>query len=527
MARLKARLEAKESKNQIPTGPEDFAEYVNDPIGFANDVLGCRLWPKQEEILLSLTTEQRIAVRSGQKCGKSRIVIIAVLWFVCCHKDAKVIMTAPTGRQVREILWHELRNVCNKAIKPLGASPAKTPAGGMRFPDGRQVIGFSVTDTRSEDMAGTSGAALMYVIDEASGFSQTIFEAIEGNLGGSPMGRLMIISNPTQPSGFFFDAFHRSADFWKKFTISSEEASLYADKFPGLMRADTIRRQEKDKGRDSQWFRIRILGQFPSSAINSVISLADVDASKERFLAETLRRFCVAKRLGADTPSSSLKTLSDIEIAALYGPKDGPLEFGADVARFGDDSTVIRPRRGEYLLPYRLVHGFDTQEVAGAVAAMVRDLAAPNEVALVKVDGIGYGAGVVDALRRVEFQSILRVIDVNVSKTSDDPERFPNLRSQLWFAITEFLRGGGCLHDASGDEDGKLDAELLTPTYKIDPQGRQVVEPKADTKQRLGRSPDRADATALAIYNAQIAPVMAPIKPPVQTPSRWGSDRGF
>lgn len=527
MARLRARLEARKPTIPIPTGPEDFAEYVNDPVGFANDVLGCRLWPKQEEILLSLTTDQRIAVRSGQKCGKSRIVIVAVLWFVCCHKDAKVIMTAPTGRQVREILWHELRNVCNKAVRPLGASPAKTPAGGMRFPDGRQVIGFSVTDTRSEDMAGTSGAALMYVVDEASGFSQTIFEAIEGNLGGSPMGRLMIISNPTQPSGFFFDAFHRSADFWKKFTISSEEASLYADQFPGLMRADTIRRQEKDKGRDSQWFRIRILGQFPSSAINSVISLSDVDASKERFLAETLRRFCAAKRLGTDTPSSSLKTLSDTEIAALYGPKDGPLEFGVDVARFGDDSTVIRPRRGKYLLPYRLVHGFDTQEVAGVVAAMVRDLAAHDEVALVKVDGIGYGAGVVDALRRVEFQSLLRVIDVNVSKTSDDPERFVNLRSQLWFAITEFLKADGCLHDAGGDEDGKLDAELLTPTYKIDPKGRQVVEPKADTKQRLGRSPDRADATALAIYRASNTPVMAPKTTPISTPSRWGSDRGF
>lgn len=509
-------------------GPEAFRKYRNDPIGFAREVLGIKIWPKQEEILRAIAFQQRIAVRSGQKCGKSRIVVVAVLWFVSVHPGAKVIMTAPTARQVREILWHELTQVYKRSARPLGGKLNLSPAGGLRFADGRQVIGFSVTDTKSENMAGTSGDALMYVIDEASGFSGTIFDAIEGNLGGSSNGRLLMISNPTQPSGFFYDAFHRTADSWCKFAISSEDASRYADEFPGLMRAETIRREEKNKGRDSAWFRIRILGQFPTSSANAVHSLAEIDAAKERFLTETVKRFCARANAKVDsTSSSSLRTMSDVEIGRLYGPKDGRLEFGVDVARFGDDATTIRPRRGKTLLPYRVIQGYDTQEVAGAVAAYARELLAPDERALVKVDGIGYGAGVVDALRRAEFRSILDVYDVNVSHKADDEARFPNLRSQLWFAGAEFIKDGGSLHDAGGEEDGRLDAEWLTPTYKIDPQGRQVVEPKADTKKRLGRSPDRADATNLAIYTPPIMHIIAPKTTAPAVESRWGSSRGF
>ena len=529
----KARLTEIQKKRQAalqakrPKGPEAFAEYREEPVRFSEEILGIRLWPKQQEILRSLTTHSQVAVRSGQKCGKTMLAVIAALWFVVCHVDAAVILTAPTGRQVREILWKELRQVYMRSRVPLGGKMNVSPAGGLRYPDGRQIIGFSVTDTAPEDMAGTSGKTLMYVIDEASGFSQAIFEAIEGNLGGSTKGRLLAISNPTQPSGFFFDAFHRSAAMWCRFALSSEEASQHADEFPGLMRPETIQRKAQDVGRDSPWFRIRILGEFPTSAINSVVSLADIDAAKERFLTETFKRLCLAKMASAEVDTTSrIDSISDKELCGLYGPKDGALELGVDVARFGDDATVIRPRRGRYLLPYRTIQGFDSQAVAGAVIAMAKELRRGDERVLVKVDGIGYGAGVVDALRRDEFRPYVEVIDVNVAKVSDDPERWPNLRSQLWFAIIEFFQSGGALHDAKGDEDGKLDAELLTPTYKVDPQGRHVVEPKADTKARLGRSPDRADATALAIYNARPMRIVAP--PPVkQAPARWGDTRGF
>jgi len=517
--------------SKVPKGPEDFAEYRSDPVRFSEEVLGIRLWPKQQDILRALTTSPQIAVRSGQKCGKTMISVIAALWFVVCHVDANVILTAPTGRQVREILWKELRQVYLRAKVPLGGKLNVSPAGGLRYSDGRQIIGYSVTDTAPEDMAGTSGKTLMYVIDEASGFSQAIFDAIEGNLGGSTFGRLLAISNPTQVSGFFFDAFHRSASSWHRFAISSEEASKYANDFTGLMQPETIARKAKDGGRDSPWFRIRILGQFPTSATNSVCSLAHIDSAKERFLTEAFRRLCLAKMV--DPSADSTRAINEREldeIAKLFGPDDGPLEFGVDVARFGDDATVIQPRRGKWLLPYKAVQGYGTHEVVGAILYLTKALAHEGERAHVKIDGTGgYGGGVVDTLRLPENAPFVTVLEVNVSTRSDDEERYPNLRSQLWFAISEWLKDGGGMHTALGEEDGKLDAELLTPTYKFDPKGRQVVEPKDETKKRLGRSPDRADAAALAVYNARpIAPALLP-KTPVKAPApdRWGAARGY
>jgi hypothetical protein len=187
----------------------------------------------------------------------------------------------------------------------------------------------------------------------------------------------------------------------------------------------------------------------------------------------------------------------------------GALEVGVDVARFGDDDTVIQPRRGLFLFPQIIIHGYDSIEVAGAVLAAIKDHRAPHEKATVKVDGIGYGAGVVDQLRACEITvgetklkpiEMCDVIDVNVAERSDDPESFPNLRSQLWFGVSDFLKDGGSLPPGSGEEEGKLDAELMTPTYKFDPTGRRQVESKADIKKRMNRSPDRADAVALAVY---------------------------
>lgn len=509
--------------------PEDFAHYRTDPLGYVREVLGVKLWPKQEEILLSLTTEPQIAIRSGQKCGKSRVAACAALWFWSCFPAAFVILTAPTGRQVREILWKEIALLYNNSRVQLGGRLASAPSSGLRAADGRAIIGFSTTATKAENMAGPSGAALMYIVDEASGYSQTIFDAIQGNLSGSVVGRLVILSNPTRPTGFFYDAFHRSAASWKKFRISSEEAAQYADVFPGLMRPETIVKKTKDPGRDSAWFRIRILGEFPDKAANAIVSLKDVDAAKDAFLTEALKR--LRAKYGPDVPESRAAQLTLQDCAELFTMADGPLELGVDVARFGDDRSVIQPRRGRFLFPYVAVHGYDSGQVAGEAIRIAKILRAPHEIAFAKVDVIGYGAGVFDFLNLEENRAFVRPVAVNVSVVSDDPEKFPNLRSQLWFAIADFLRESGALHVALGEEEGRLEAELLTPGYKVDPRGRQVVEEKLDIKARLGRSPDIADAVGLAIYNAR------PL-PPAQVPktqrdsardggSRWSNQRGF
>ncbi len=509
----RAKQEAETRKNLQPLPPEHdrFAAYRSDPVRFAIEVLGVFLYPRQEEILRAIanTKKGRVAVRSGHKCGKSIVAVIAALWTVCCFPRSRVVLTATSGHQVRNVLWKELRTRYREAKVPLGGVMAKTPAGGFKFEDGREIIGLSVDKT--ENIAGYSGANVLWIVDEASGVNESIFEAIEGNAQSGA--RIVIISNPTKTVGFFYDAFHTRAAEWDRFKISAEEAAPYADRIPGLSRPEEIEKKIKRLGREHPIVRVRVLGEFPGTSENTIVSLHLVEQAHERWI-ETVTRSLAANGgnfapQGADAPAQRRYPLS--LLATCTGTDLGALEIGVDAARFGDDNSTITPRRGKFVYPQVIRHGLDGVELAGAAIATAKLLRKPHEKVTFKVDGIGIGASCVDQLRKViREEPELRgweIHDINVSKVSDDEEKFPNLRSQLWFAVSEFLEEGGTLPPPVDelDEDGALDAELMAPIYKFDPKGRQVVESKADTKKRINRSPDRADSLSLAIYGGAAA----------------------
>lgn len=518
--RAAEQAKAEAAKPPPPPESERFARYREDPVGFAVHVLGLFLYPRQEEILRALCSskKKRVAVRSGHKCGKSITAVVAALWTACCFPGARVILTAPTGRQVRDVLWKELRDRHRDAKLPLGGRLAKTPSGGFKYDDGREIIGFSTDKT--EGMAGYSGSNVLWIIDEASGFDESIFEAIDGNAQSGA--RIFIISNPTQTVGFFYDAFHLRAAEWDRFRISSEEAAVYADRLPGLSRPEEVEKRIARHGRAHPIVRVRVLGEFPSAAADTVVSLHLVELGKEAWKA------ILAERIRVHFGDAAPAEITPRVMARAVGSELGPLEFGVDVARFGDDDTVITPRRGKFLFPQIVVHGYDSNEIAGVVIAAIKDHRIGNERAMVKVDGIGYGSGVVDRLQQAEAREFCQVVDVNVSVKSDDEESYPNLRSQLWFGVADFLAEGGTLPQSANDEDGMLDAELMTPKYKFDTKGRRVVEPKVEIKKRMNRSPDRADSVALAIYKCGSLSIPAQPKPTGDSGYRWADEgRGY
>ena len=161
------------------------------------------------------------------------------------------------------------------------------------------------------------------------------------------------------------------------------------------------------------------------------------------------------------------------------------------------------PRRGQRIYPTVTVQGFDTLGVVGKVLEVRELYAREGEVVSTKVDvSGGYGGGVADVLR-ADHGKLVSVVEVNSSERSDDPEKNTNIRTQLHFAVADWLKDGGEL-----PEDKKLEAELLTPTYGFDARGRRKVESKDEVKKRLKRSPDRADALALAVYSKPRAPVL-------------------
>ena len=441
------------------------ARWEHDPARFALEALGVKTWTRQRDILCAIDEHPRVAVRSGHKVSKSHSAVCAALWWVCTRRGGKVVMTAPSNNQIENILWAELRAVFARAKVTLGIPPALKPITGWHLPDGRGIYGFS-TDN-AERMAGISGANTLFLVDEASGVPEYVFEAIEGNRAGGA--RIAMFGNPTQTSGTFFDAFHTKAEFWKCLHVSSEEAAAHVPHISGLALPGYIEEKRRDWGTDSPLFRVRILGEFPRQASDAVVGLEAVLAAVARH-------------------------------AAAVG--EGPLHLGVDVARFGDDESVVALRRGKKLLELVPFQGLDGVQLAGAVLKLAREHRSYREKPIVKVDEIGVGASTVDHLRTSDE---IELVPVNVSRSStvtgdDGKPLYHLLRDQLWFATAAWLKDGGAIPD-----DGKLTGELVAPRYKFDLQGRLQVEPKAETKKRLKRSPDRADALALALHEEPVA----------------------
>lgn len=369
-------------------------------------------------------------------------------------------MTSSSDGQVATILWPEVARLYRQARFPLGGVLATAHRTGWRLEDGRTLFGF--TTDKPERMAGQSGDNLLFIVDEASGVDQGILEAIEGNLAGG--GRIVMFSNPTQTSGGFFEAFHDKREFWRCLQISSEESPNVTGtepRIPGLATRDWVEEKRRLWGADSLLYAVRVKGEFPGRAADTLIALTSVD----------------------------------LAIAAWAAQKaEGRLNLGVDVARFGDDEIVIFPRRGNKALEPIVLHDLDAPDLAGQVLKVAMDLRLPDEKPLVKVDAIGVGAGVADILQRSD---VVETIAVNVSESAS-AEGYHRLRDQLWGGVRDWLKAGGTIPN-----DQKLQGELLAPKYAFDAQGRLQVESKDQMKKRLGRSPDRADGLALSIYSPE------------------------
>jgi phage terminase large subunit len=440
-----------------------YAAFKDHPVEFAKEILGvATLWDRQEEILRAAAKFKKNACRSGHKIGKSFDAAILSSWWMATRPRAKVIQTSSSFENVETILWPELRKLHRESLRPLGGHLLSTARGGWKFEDGRICFGVSTDDpTRA---AGKSGDQILYIADEASGIEDDIFEAIEGNLAGGAS--IFMFGNPTHQSGQFFRAFTDESNVWNPIHVSSEESPNVVarrDVIPGLCTYDWVEERKRVWGENSATYQIRVRGNFADKASNVVIGLAVVDAARKRH---------------ATTQA------------------DGDLEIGVDVARFGDDDSVIYPRRGYKALEPDVINGMDTVEIAGRARKRALQERRGDERPKIKVDVIGIGAGVADLLRRFDD---VEVIDINVSERADDPDEFPNLRSQLWFGMGDWLKEGGAIPPS----DKEIGAELTAPRYGFDARGRRQVEPKPDIKKRLKRSPDHAEALMLSLAKGE------------------------
>jgi hypothetical protein len=536
---------------RVPYNPA----WEHDPVLFAWEALGIACWGRQAELLRAVAAHRRVAVKSGHKVGKSTSAVILALWRVCTRPRARVIMTSSSGRQVRAILWKELRRVYHGARYKIGGKLHKVPDAGLQFDDGREIVGFATKEP--EKMAGFSGPDILFIVDEASGVPELIFDAIEGNRAGGAS--IVLFSNPTQTSGTFYEAFTRKRHLWHTLTVSSEETPNVEQGtivVPGLASLEWIEEKRLDWGVESPIYQVRVLGNFPLQGSNAVVNLALVEASQRRWwdrlpdpddLDEPHDPRESHEQTGGEPPphrvtSPTQASPSEGLPRKAHNPgrpgsrtsnapggapgagtplppgppaldehalrQLGPLEFGVDPARFGEDNSVIAPRRGKRIFELRAFTGLDGVQLAGEVVRALREMRLPGEaLPRVKVDVVGLGASCADQLRHhrgPDGRPELILIEVNSAENATN-ETCHRLRDQLWFGITDWLKEGGEL-----PPDDKLARDLVAPTYGFDTQSRYLVEPKRETKKRLGNSPDRADAVALAIFQGETTRVLTP-----------------
>lgn len=371
-----------------------------------------------------------------------------VLWFLYSYPHSKVLTTAPTWHQVEHLLWREIRKAHQQSVYPLGGDVLQTQ---INLSEDWFALGLSTNDAIR--FQGIHAPRVLVVFDEAMGVANEIWEAAEGVAVGDN-DRFLAIGNPTDPTGRFKQVC--DSPLWNVIRLSGEEHPNVledADIVPGAVTRAWIKEKEIEYGgRDSAFYRARVLGLFPEQGDDMLISLADVERAQMRWNA----------------------------------PQGTPDALGVDVARYGSDETVEIELYGSTVAMPRAFHGQNTMQTAGAIKA--------SSAIKKGVDDAGLGGGVTDRLREQKVE----ILAYNAGASAYDKEQFLNRRAESWWLIRELLRKD----ELDLPPDNKLAADLTNIKFNYTSRGQIKLESKDEIKKRTGRSPDRGDALAIALAAA-------------------------
>ena len=431
--------------------------WKTSPLKFVTEGLGASPYPWQVEALNAIATNDRVAVRSGHGVGKTAWECWVALWFQLTHFPCKIPITANSQDQLRDVVWAEL----GSWFRRLPAEARDQFEFGVErvslkaAPEESFMVARTASRDKPEALQGFHSKHLMFIIEEASGLEDIVFEVAQGALS-TPGAKVAMAGNPTRREGYFYRAFHELRDGWKTFKVSSTDVPHASGHINEIAEAYGI---------DSNVYRVRVLGEFPTADDDSVIPLELIEAAMVR----------------------KIEPFGDVV-------------WGVDVARFGDDRTTLAKRRRNVLTDkVKVWKNKDTMQVAGLIKADWDSTPKAKRPVAIMVDVIGLGAGVVDRLK----EEGLPVKGVNVSEAAPVGERYARLRDELWFRAREWLEAKDC----AMAQDEELAAELSTIKYAILPTGKIKVESKEDRKKRGLRSPDLADAFINTFAPGAVSPL--------------------
>ena len=417
-------------------------------------MLGISPWDKQLEIIESLKTNEKTIVPSCVASGKSFIAAAAMSWWLAAFYPSRVFTIAPTERQLKTNMWGEFAKVYYGARIPLGGELLTL---GYKLSDNWYAKGFSPQDALG--VFGIHGDHDLIVFDDSQGIENDVYDAFENaSAGGSA--RYLFLCNPAVVSGFVYDAI-TGLKKMNKITIDAMQTpNVMAGQvvIPGLITKEKVSEWTEEYGWDSDFVRVKVRALTPKQEPDTLIPIDWVEAAM-------LREYQVRGREAV---------------------------IGVDVARFGDDSTVIVCRQERRIVSIDAVHGNDTMQVVGKIRE-VADRYVKHDI---YVDEIGMGSGVVDRLGELRYN----VHGVNVGSKPDDDERFVIKRDEIWWAARESLNPTNPAAVCLPEKAQELEADLTAMKWTVQSDKKIAVEKKDKTKERLGRSTDYGDAYCLAVF---------------------------
>jgi hypothetical protein len=435
------------------------------PVLFVEEVLGVEQIDDWQYTALRAhgAEERRVSIRACHGPGKTALAAWCITYNLIFRYPQKSVATAPSRGQLEGALVAEVHKWVGKLPDPVQALlDVKSTSINLLADPTRSY--FQARTARAENPEALQGVHedegwVFLVADEASGVHEKIFEAAAGSMSGHHC-QTLLLSNPVRTSGFFYDTHHKLKDMWLTIHISHEDSARVTDDFV----EDMARRY----GADSNAFRVRALGEFPLSDLDTIIPAGFVAAARTRDIVVHQGASCI---------------------------------WGVDVARFGDDVNSLLKRTSVAVLPdIAEWGGVDLMQTAGRVKNEF-DACRPHErPEEILIDVIGLGAGVVDRLQ----EQGLPVRGINVSETASHDEQYRNLRTELWFKGREWLMKmgsslpsceGGCERDCIHE---KLARELVSLKYTYASTGKLVAESKAEMKKRGLKSPNIAEAFILS-----------------------------
>ena len=444
--------------------------YGPSSVRFAEEVLGFDLDTWQRTVLEAYDRgERRISIRSGHGVGKTTTLAIIALHHILTKLPQKTVMTAPTSAQLFDALWSEIKTLIGRLPKDeTGYSfladllDVKSDRIELRAAVSESFMAARTSRAETpEALQGVHSENVLLICDEASGIPEPIFEAAAGSMSGHNA-TTILCGNPVRTSGTFFDTHHKLKDMWFTVKVSCEDSRFVSKDYVEDM-------ERRYGGRDSNPFRVRVLGEFPLADADTVIPFEMVESSQGR----------------------------EIRVA-----RDTPVVWGLDLARTGNDRSALAKRQGAILLePVEFWREPDLMATVGKVKAMYDQTPFDYKPVAIMVDAIGIGAGVADRLRELGLPSRA----INVSESAGLSDKYMNLRAELWFRAREWFESKTCSMPRD-DRKENLGEELTAVTYKFTSSGKYKIESKEDMKRRGVRSPDLGDAFVLTFaQNASTA----------------------